>query len=208
VCDVRPQILDAAREKYGVQTTSSITEALADPEIEGVAIAAPAVQHYQLVRQALEAGKDVLVEKPLALHLTEGRHLAEIADSHARVLMVGHILQYHPAILKLKELISTGELGRIKYIYSSRLNLGSCASKKTYCGVLLRTTSLRCCICWKRCRHESPAMAALHRLARRGHNPEHLPICQWRQCPHFRELAASFQGTKTDDCWRQEDGGL
>jgi UDP-2-acetamido-3-amino-2,3-dideoxy-glucuronate N-acetyltransferase len=124
VCDVRPQVLDAAREQYSVQTTSSIAEVLADPEVEGVAIAAPAVQHYQLVKQALEAGKHVLVEKPLALHLAEGRHLAEIADSRGRVLMVGHILQYHPAILKLKEMISAGELGRIKYIYSSRLNLG------------------------------------------------------------------------------------
>ena len=124
VCDVRSQVLDAAREKYGVQTTSSIAEVLADPQVEGVAIAAPAVQHYQLVRQALEAGKHVLVEKPLALHLAAGRHLAEIANSLARVLMVGHILQYHPAILKLKEMISAGELGRIKYIYSSRLNLG------------------------------------------------------------------------------------
>ena len=96
VCDVRSQVLDAAREKYGVHTTSSITEVFADPEVEGVAIAAPAVQHYQLVRQALEAGKHVLVEKPLALHLTEGRHLAEVADSHARVLMVGHILHIIP----------------------------------------------------------------------------------------------------------------
>jgi UDP-2-acetamido-3-amino-2,3-dideoxy-glucuronate N-acetyltransferase len=124
VCDVRPQVLEAVREKYGVRTSSSIAEVLADPEVDGVAIAAPAVHHYQLVRQALEAGKHVLVEKPLALRLEEGRHLAAIADSRARVLMVGHILQYHPAILKLKELISTGELGRIKYIYSSRLNLG------------------------------------------------------------------------------------
>jgi UDP-2-acetamido-3-amino-2,3-dideoxy-glucuronate N-acetyltransferase len=124
VCDVRSQVLEAARAKYEVQTTCSIAEVLADREVEGVAIAAPAVQHYQLVKQALEAGKHVLVEKPLALRLEEGRHLAEIADSRARVLMVGHILQYHPAILKLKELISAGELGRIKYIYSSRLNLG------------------------------------------------------------------------------------
>jgi UDP-2-acetamido-3-amino-2,3-dideoxy-glucuronate N-acetyltransferase len=124
VCDVRPQALETARERYGVQTSSSMTEVLSDRDVEGVAIAAPAVHHYHLVRQALEAGKHVLVEKPLALHLAEGRHLAEIADSHHRVLMVGHILQYHPAILKLKELISAGELGRIKYIYSSRLNLG------------------------------------------------------------------------------------
>src|SRR5215510_4569951 len=72
VCDVRPQVLEAAQEKYSVQTTSNMMEVLADREVEGVAIAAPAVHHYQLVRQALEAGKHVLVEKPLALHLAEG----------------------------------------------------------------------------------------------------------------------------------------
>lgn len=124
VCDVRAQVTEDVRLKYGVRTTTNITEVLSDRDVDAVAIAAPAAQHYRLVKQALEAGKHVLVEKPLALHLTEGRHLAEIADSRARILMVGHILQYHPAILKLKELISTGQLGRIKYIYSCRLNLG------------------------------------------------------------------------------------
>jgi UDP-2-acetamido-3-amino-2,3-dideoxy-glucuronate N-acetyltransferase len=124
VCDVSPVALEDARTKYGVRVSSSVAEVLADPEVEGVSIAAPAVQHYDLVKQALKAGKHVLVEKPLALRLVEGRHLAELADSQHRVLMVGHILQYHPAIIKLKELIAAGELGRIKYIYSSRLNLG------------------------------------------------------------------------------------
>lgn len=124
VCDVSSQVLESVRAKYGIQTSSSVAEVLADPEVEGVAIAAPAAQHYQLVRQALEAGKHVLVEKPLALRVEEGRHLARIAESRAQVLMVGHILQYHPAIVKLKEMIAAGELGRIKYIYSSRLNMG------------------------------------------------------------------------------------
>jgi UDP-2-acetamido-3-amino-2,3-dideoxy-glucuronate N-acetyltransferase len=124
VCDVRPQVLEDARTKYGVRVSSRLAEILADPEVEGVAIAAPAAQHYDLVRQVLKSGKHVLVEKPLALRLAEGRHLAELADSQHRVLMVGHILQYHPAIIKLKQLIAAGELGRIKYIYSSRLNLG------------------------------------------------------------------------------------
>jgi UDP-2-acetamido-3-amino-2,3-dideoxy-glucuronate N-acetyltransferase len=124
VCDVRSQVREDVRAKYGVHTNSTMAEVLNDPEVEAVAIAAPAAQHYELVKLALESGKHVLVEKPLALRLAEGRHLAEIADSRHRVLMVGHILQYHPGITKLKELIANGELGRIKYIYSSRLNLG------------------------------------------------------------------------------------
>jgi UDP-2-acetamido-3-amino-2,3-dideoxy-glucuronate N-acetyltransferase len=124
VCDIRQQVLETAKADYGVRTTSSIHEVLADPEVEAVAIAAPAVQHYEVVKQALEAEKHVLVEKPLALRVQEGRHLANLAESHSRILMVGHILQYHPAIVKLKELIASGELGRIKYIYSARLNMG------------------------------------------------------------------------------------
>ena len=95
-----------------------------DPDIHGVAIAAPAVQHYQIAKKFLLAGKDVYVEKPLALRVEEGQELVELAESQRRILMVGHILQYHPAILKLKELIGSGELGRIQYIYSSRLNWG------------------------------------------------------------------------------------
>jgi UDP-2-acetamido-3-amino-2,3-dideoxy-glucuronate N-acetyltransferase len=95
-----------------------------DDEIQGVAIAAPAAQHYDLAKKCLRAGKDVYVEKPLALRVEEGRELTDIAKRHNRILMVGHILQYHPAILKLKEMIGAGELGRIQYIYSSRLNWG------------------------------------------------------------------------------------
>jgi UDP-2-acetamido-3-amino-2,3-dideoxy-glucuronate N-acetyltransferase len=87
-------------------------------------IAAPAAQHFDLARRSLVAGKDVYVEKPLALHAEEGRKLAALAAEQKKVLMVGHILQYHPAILGLKRLIDEGELGQIQYIYSSRLNLG------------------------------------------------------------------------------------
>ena len=70
------------------------------------------------------AGKDVFVEKPLALTVKEGQKLAELAEKENRILMVGHILQYHPAVLKLKELIASGEIGKILYIYSNRLNIG------------------------------------------------------------------------------------
>ncbi|MFO1022634.1 MAG: Gfo/Idh/MocA family oxidoreductase [Planctomycetales bacterium] len=87
-------------------------------------IATPAETHHGLVKKALLAGKDVYVEKPLCLDVNEGKELVEIARKMDRVLMVGHLLWYHPALLKLKELVEKGELGRIQYIYSHRLNLG------------------------------------------------------------------------------------
>lgn len=124
VCDVREATANEAATKYGVHATTKLGDVLADPEVTAVAIAAPAAEHYDLATKSLLAGKHIFVEKPLTLHFEEGQRLVDLARNHNRVLMVGHILQYHPAILKLKELISAGELGRIKYIYSSRLNLG------------------------------------------------------------------------------------
>ncbi len=124
VCDSRAGALQEAHAQFGVDTCPSLKTLLHDPEIQGVAIAAPAVQHYELAKECLLAGKDVYVEKPLALQVDQGQELVDIAGDKHRILMVGHILQYHPAILKLKELIDSGELGRIQYIYSSRLNWG------------------------------------------------------------------------------------
>jgi UDP-2-acetamido-3-amino-2,3-dideoxy-glucuronate N-acetyltransferase len=97
---------------------------LDDASIDAVAIAAPAALHFQLARAALEAGKHVFVEKPLALEVAEAERLCEIAARADRRLMVGHLLQYHPAFLKLKDLVREGALGRLQYIYSNRLNLG------------------------------------------------------------------------------------
>ena len=124
VCDTDLNALQQAQAQFQARICASVDQLIRDPEIQGVAIAAPAVQHYRLAKECMLAGKDVYVEKPLALRLEEGQELLEIAKSRGRILMVGHILQYHPAILKLKELISGGELGRIQYIYSSRLNWG------------------------------------------------------------------------------------
>jgi UDP-2-acetamido-3-amino-2,3-dideoxy-glucuronate N-acetyltransferase len=106
------------------QFTPHLNEILSDPNVGGVAIATPAETHGELVRRALLADKDVLVEKPLCLSVADGRSLVALAKARHRVLMVGHLLWYHPAVLKLKELIDDGELGRIQYIYSNRLNLG------------------------------------------------------------------------------------
>jgi UDP-2-acetamido-3-amino-2,3-dideoxy-glucuronate N-acetyltransferase len=124
VCDSRAEVLEEAKKQFGVDTCFSLDSLLSDDTIQGVAIAAPAIKHYDLAKQCLLAGKDVYVEKPLALRVEEGQELTDIARSHGRILMVGHILQYHPAILKLKEMIGSGELGRIQYVYSSRLNWG------------------------------------------------------------------------------------
>jgi UDP-2-acetamido-3-amino-2,3-dideoxy-glucuronate N-acetyltransferase len=130
VCDTRPEALEEAHAQFGVNTCYSPEAILNNPEIQAVAIAAPAVQHYELAKACLLAGKDVYVEKPLALRVEEGQELVKIAKARGRILMVGHILQYHPAILKVKELIRSGELGRMQYIYSSRLNLGKLRSEE------------------------------------------------------------------------------
>jgi UDP-2-acetamido-3-amino-2,3-dideoxy-glucuronate N-acetyltransferase len=99
-------------------------QVLAHPEIEGIIISTPAALHHTMAKQALVVGKDVFVEKPLSLSVTEGEELVALAEKMGRVLMVGHLLEYHPGIVRLKELVDAGELGKINYIYSSRLNLG------------------------------------------------------------------------------------
>ncbi len=108
----------------GLRFASSIDEVLRSPDVKAVAVASSASSHYSLVKQALAAGKDVFVEKPLALRAEEGQELVDLADAKGRILMVGHVLQFHPAVIKLKDLISRGELGKINYVYSNRLNIG------------------------------------------------------------------------------------
>lgn len=125
ICDVDADVRNQLRNVYpGVNVTDDLNQIFSDPEIAAVAIATPAETHGALVHQALLARKDVFVEKPLCLSAAEGKKLIAIAAERKRVLMVGHLLWYHPAVLKLKELIEQGELGRIRYIYSNRLNLG------------------------------------------------------------------------------------
>jgi UDP-2-acetamido-3-amino-2,3-dideoxy-glucuronate N-acetyltransferase len=99
-------------------------EVLKDSGIDGIAIAAPAALHARLAQEALEAGKHVFVEKPLALAVDEAEALTRLAERQDRRLMVGHLLQYHPAFIALRNLVRDGALGRLQYIYSNRLNLG------------------------------------------------------------------------------------
>lgn len=125
VCDGDPLVEMNVRQKYPqAEYYADYTDVLKDDRIAGVVLATPAVLHFEMAKQAILAGKDVFVEKPLALTVSQGEELVELARTSHRILMVGHILQYHPAVRKLKEFISTGELGRIEYIYSNRLNMG------------------------------------------------------------------------------------
>ena len=113
----------AAEIAPGAEIMDNYTEALATP-VHGVVIATPAETHYVLARQALEAGKDVFVEKPLALTYEQGAELVRLAKQRERILMVGHVLEYHPGIVRLLELVRSGELGKVRYICSNRLSLG------------------------------------------------------------------------------------
>lgn len=125
ICDCNQETLRQFSAQYPTcRTVRSFGEVLQDKELDAVCIATPAETHANLVREALLAGKDVLVEKPLCLSVETGRALVQLALEQQRILMVGHLLWYHPAVLKLKALIDSGELGRIQYLYSNRLNLG------------------------------------------------------------------------------------
>ena len=125
LCDDREGVERECRVQYpAVSFYREYSALLADPAITAVALATPAVTHFEMAKAALEAGKDVLVEKPLAIDVRHGEQLVQLANAKGRILMVGHILRYHPAILKLQELIQSGALGKLTYIYSNRLNIG------------------------------------------------------------------------------------
>jgi UDP-2-acetamido-3-amino-2,3-dideoxy-glucuronate N-acetyltransferase len=125
ICDANPSSVGKFAAEYrDACPYTDFSEALADAEIDAVVLATPAEMHYRMAMEALEAGKDVFVEKPLALDIEEGREIVETARERGAVLMVGHLLRYHPAVLKIQELIASGTLGRVDYIYSNRLSMG------------------------------------------------------------------------------------
>ncbi len=125
ICDKDSATLRSFQEKYPEKNfQTSFHAILQNPAINAVVIATPAETHFEMAKEALLAGKHVFVEKPLALVVSEAEELHRLAIQGNLILMVGHILLYHPAIIKLKEIIDSGELGKINYIYSNRLNLG------------------------------------------------------------------------------------
>ncbi|OUW17162.1 MAG: oxidoreductase [Opitutales bacterium TMED158] len=125
VCDPSESAHAFIQEKYpDVRMCSDLASAFDDESIDAVAIATPATTHVDLATKALAAGKDVYIEKPLALDVRRGEALVEEANRLGRILMVGHLLWYHPVVLKLKRLIDEGALGKLRYITSHRLNFG------------------------------------------------------------------------------------
>ena len=108
----------------GINWTRDPVEVIGEPSLDAIVIATPPVTHFELASKAIEAGKDVFVEKPMVLDNENGRRLVTLAEQKKRILMVGHIMEYHPASLKLKEYIESDKLGKIYYLYSTRINLG------------------------------------------------------------------------------------
>jgi predicted dehydrogenase len=124
-CDARPEALDLVRTRYpGVQLTTSADDVLSDPEVDAVIVATPTSTHAELSLAALEAGKHVLCEKPLAFTTGECDRVIEAAETAGRILMVGHTFIFNPAVRRMKELVGNGVVGDIRYCHSARTGLG------------------------------------------------------------------------------------
>jgi len=128
ICDENQECLKSISNQYQVPIRTF--DQIIKSDVDGIVISAPPAHHYRLARKSLEAGKHVFVEKPLTMNVEHAQKLQKVSLQTGKVLMVGHLLQYHPAFLKLKELINQGKLGRIHHIYSYRVNLGSFRHKE------------------------------------------------------------------------------
>ena len=156
ICDKNETVLAAFKAQYpDVDTCIALNEVLSNGNVKGVVIATPAETHFRIAREALLAGRHVYVEKPLVLDENEGAELIKLARECQLVLMVGHLLQYHPVFERLRTLATSGELGRINYIYSHRLNLGKIRREEN--------------ILWSFAPHD---ISMIHSLA--GESPEHV----------------------------------
>jgi predicted dehydrogenase len=123
--DLDPELRERFAARYpNAQVTDDLDAVLADGSVDAVVVATPVPTHHALAKRVLEAGKHVLVEKPPAMRAVEMDELVAIAEERDRVLMPGHLLLYHPGVLKLKELIDAGELGEVLCVYGNRQNLG------------------------------------------------------------------------------------
>lgn len=124
-CDMDQKRTASAKKSWpSVTIVNSMDEMLKQDTVDAVVVSAPAVTHYELAKKALLADRDVFVEKPFTLNVRDAEELAELAEQKKRVLMVGHLLEYHPVVRRLKKMIQDGELGEVFYIYTQRVNMG------------------------------------------------------------------------------------
>ncbi len=124
IVESNPKRLEDLLSKYPVEGFTDLDKAL-EKDFDGFTVAAPAPLHYEIAKKILEKGKSVLVEKPMTLSTETSKELVELAKKNNAQLMVGHVLLFHPAIIKIKELIDSGKIGELYYLYSTRLNLGT-----------------------------------------------------------------------------------
>jgi predicted dehydrogenase len=137
LCDGDEERRSGVAERFPeARTATDLDELLNDPELEAIVIATPVVTHHALSKQALEAGKHVFVEKPMALEGEDAEELVQLAEERDLVLMPGHLLLYHPGVRKLKELVDSGELGRVLVVYGNRQNLGQIRKDENALGSL------------------------------------------------------------------------
>lgn len=126
LCDLDAGKLESMAEQVAPEiTTQRFADLLEDEDLEAIVIATTGPTHFDLCKQAILAGKDVYVEKPMVLSVSDAEALVDLAEKEQRILMVGHLLEYHPVVQKLKDMIDSDELGDIRYVYSQRLNLGT-----------------------------------------------------------------------------------
>lgn len=124
-CDLVPDRLEAGRERFpATEFSEDYHRILNDPGIRAVVVATPGAKHFELARECLKAGQDVFIEKPMTLTARDSEELVELAEREKLIIMVGHLLLYHPAVVKLKSEVEAGTVGELHYLYSQRLNLG------------------------------------------------------------------------------------
>ena len=133
VADLSGQRLKILNKKYKVEVTDNHQDILNNPEIEAVSICTPSSTHFEIVKECLEAGKHVLVEKPLCLESSKAQKLIDLAEELNKVLMVGHIFRFNPAVRKLKEEIDNDTFGKLFFLYGSRMGL---RTPRNDCGVI------------------------------------------------------------------------
>jgi predicted dehydrogenase len=125
ICDSSPELLEKQAKRYpNARATARFEDMLEDPELDAVVIATPVPTHALLAKQALEAGKNVFVEKPMAMNAADAEAMTALAEERGLVLMPGHLLLYHPGVLMLKQIVDSGDLGEVLYLYGNRQNLG------------------------------------------------------------------------------------